>query len=141
MKKIINNKRYDTEKAKRLAEYSPAGRPRNNYDFYEEALYIKRTGEYFLHGIGGPATRYAKAVGDGWSGGEKIIPLSHDQARQWAEHSLDAEDYEKLFEVEEDEKIIMTISISDSTRDRLKKLAAEKGMPMSAVVEELVLKA
>ena len=72
---------------------------------------------------------------------KKIIPLSHDQARQWAENSLDAEDYEKLFEVEEDEKIIMTISISDSTRDRLKKLAAEKGMPMSAVVEELVLKA
>lgn len=141
MKKIINSRRYDTEKAKRLAEYSPAGRPRNNYDFYEEALYIKRTGEYFLHGIGGPATRYAEAVGDCWSGGEKIFPLSYDQARQWAEHNLDAEEYEKLFEVEEDEKIIMTISISESARDRLKRLATEKGIPMSAVVEGLILKA
>ena len=53
MKKIINGKVYDTEKAKQVAYYSSAGSWRD-FQHYEETLYLKKTGEYFLFGEGAP---------------------------------------------------------------------------------------
>lgn len=64
MKKIINKKTYDTETAKPVCVYSYvfAG----DFRKVTETLYRKKTGEYFLHGIGGPASKYPK---------ETIIPM------------------------------------------------------------------
>ena len=40
-------------------------------------MYQKRTGEFFLFGRGGPASKYAQAQkNNGWSNGEKLIPLT-----------------------------------------------------------------
>ena len=101
MKRIINGKRYDTDTAKILgsAGYNHPG----DFSFWREELYQKKTGEFFLYGIGGAMSKYARSIGlNEWSGGEEIIPLSPEEARKWAEKHLEVEEFEQLFgEVEE----------------------------------------
>jgi len=97
MKKIINKKLYNTETALNLAEYWHRYN-RGDFSWYEEVLYVKRTGEYFLYGKGGPASPYAVPVDSHtMSGGEKIIPLTLEEAKEWAEEKVDADDYIELF--------------------------------------------
>lgn len=102
MKKIINGKKYDTETAKKVG-YACANAPRNDFSFWEEELYKKKTGEFFLYGHGGPATGYAKPCGNNaWQSGERIYPITIEKAKEWAERHLDADEYEEIFgEVEE----------------------------------------
>lgn len=97
MKKIINGKKYDTETAKKVGcAYSSVSR--RDFSFWEEELYKKKTGEFFLYGSGGPASRYSKAVDmNTWSGDERIIPLTEDKAKKWCEKNLDVEEYEEVF--------------------------------------------
>lgn len=140
MKKIINNKRYDTETAKFLGEdsYSNWG----DFHFWEETLYQKRTGEFFLHGVGGPASKYAETVGQNqWTGGEKIIPLKFEKAREWAENHLEADDYEDIFgPVEEDDsKKLISLSLPTTAVETLKRLASETGKSQSELVAEMIL--
>lgn len=101
MKKIINGKRYDTDTAKILgsAGYSHLG----DFSFWREELYRKRTGEFFLYGVGDAMSKYARQVGlNVWAGGEEIRPLSLKEALEWVEENLDVEEYEQIFgEVEE----------------------------------------
>lgn len=102
MKKIINGKKYDTETAKYLASGSGGGSA-SDFSHYAEELYIKKTGEYFLYGHGGPASKYAKYCGgNDWSGGSDITPLTENGARIWCERHCNADKYEEIFgEVEE----------------------------------------
>ena len=102
MKKIINGKKYDTETAEAVASWSNAGSWRD-FRHMEEVLYRKKTGEYFLHGEGGPMTKYCQSDGTGCcTGGDLITPMTEEEAREWAEKRLDADDYESVFgEVEE----------------------------------------
>ena len=98
MKKIIGGKKYDTDTAKYLgyAGYSHPG----DFNFWLERLYRKKTGEFFLHCIGGPMSKYARQIGlNEWTGGEEIRPLSPEEAQKWAEKHLEAEEYEQIFEV------------------------------------------
>ena len=102
MKKVINGKAYDTEKAKPVAHWKNWGSWRD-FEHIEETLYRKRTGEFFLFGEGGPKTKYAEREGQNcWTDGSKIIPLSWEAARKWAEEHLDADKYAEIFEVAED---------------------------------------
>ena len=140
MKKIINNKRYDTEKAKKVAEYD-SDAARSDFNYYHEDLYQKRTGEFFLYGQGNAASKYAdRAFPDGWTSGEKITPLTIDQAKEWAERTQDADIYESIFGVVDDDdgKAVTTISIPQSSMKKLKEMASDYKMSMSAVVEGLV---
>ncbi len=96
MKKIIGGKRYNTDTAKILgsAGYSHPG----DFCFWQETLYQKKTGEFFLHGVGGAMSRYARRIGpDEWTGGEEIRPLFLKEAQKWAERNLDADEYEAIF--------------------------------------------
>lgn len=96
MKRIINGKKYDTDTAKFLgyAGYSHPG----DFGYWRETLYVKKTGEFFIHGVGGPMSKYAHRTGlNEWSGGEEIIPLSPEEARKWVEENLDADEYELAF--------------------------------------------
>lgn len=101
MKKVIGGKMYNTDTAAQIggAGYSHPG----DFGFWVEYLYQKKTGEFFLHGIGGAMSKYAHRTGlNEWSGGEEIIPLSPEEARKWAEKHLEVEEFEQLFgEVEE----------------------------------------
>lgn len=102
MKKIINHVRYNTDTAKKLGSWQID--TESDLDRCEEALYRTKSGKFFIHGTGGPRTRYASPRGDGgWCSGEAIVPIGEDAARQWAEKKLPADEYEMVFgEVSED---------------------------------------
>lgn len=95
MKKIINGKKYDTDTAKKLASggygwYS-------DLDYIEETLYKKRTGEFFLFGKGGPASKYSEYNGNGHIASWDIIPLTESEAKQWTEKNCNSDEYEEIF--------------------------------------------
>ena len=97
MRKIIEARAYDTTTAELLAEYSQ-GVCWRDFHYYEENLYRKKTGEYFLHGRGGAMTKYSERNDcNSWSGGERITPMTEDEAKEWAEDHLSAEEYETIF--------------------------------------------
>ena len=140
MKKIINNRLYDTDTAKELGSDSYLY-PRD-FAHWEETLYIKRTGEYFLHGVGGPSSKYAVTIGqNSWSGGEKIIPLTMDAARQWAEDHLSADDYAAVFGLPDegdDSKTRLNIQLPARLLAEVRDLAAASGESLTACVERLL---
>lgn len=142
MKKIINGKVYDTEKAKELGAYANYGSWRD-FNHIEETLYKKKTGEFFLFGEGGPSTRYAEHVGQNeWSGGSRIMPMTYDEAKVWAEKHLEANEYEEIFgEIVEDDgsgKQVVSISVSPATWEKAKREAAKKGIGISEYIESLI---
>ena len=102
MKKIINGKLYNTETAEKLAEFY-TNCTASDFRYLEESLYRKRTGEYFLSGFGGPMTRYAIKLENGGSrSGYAIRPLTEEEAREWAEDRITADQYIAIFgDVEE----------------------------------------
>lgn len=103
MKKIINGKKYNTDTAKAVGTFSNNAYSWSDFSHFEETLYVKSTGEFFLFGSGGPNTKYAEYLGNNsWSGGSEITPMSEHEAREWAETHIDADEYEAIFgEVEE----------------------------------------
>ena len=142
MKKIINGKVYDTETAQALGSWSNMSD--RSFERIDETLYRKRTGEFFLHGEGGPMSRYAVQIGqNNWRGGEKISPLSWDDARAWVESHLDAEDYERIFgPVSEDgSRVAVNLSISASSLELARRAAAQSGISLSAYIMSLISEA
>ena len=139
MKKIISGKVYDTDKARELGSDSYSN-PRD-FHHWSETLYVKRTGEYFLHGEGGPASRYAERVEQNmWSGGEQLIPLTYDKAREWAEEHLSGDEYEEIFgEVSEDaEDVQLSFRVSAATDAKLRRIAGEQGISITAALERII---
>lgn len=140
MKQIIKGKKYDTETARKVGMASN-GEGWRDFRYYEETLFCKRTGEYFLHGAGGPASRYAVSAGqNAWSGGEKLIPLTFENAKAWAEEHLTADEYESEFgEVTEDETSkVVTLSMPTNIIELARRRAQEAGMSLSAYIASLV---
>lgn len=94
MKKIINGKKYNTETATCVGRFSYRG----GFDYVEEFLYKKKTGEFFIYGEGGADSKYAQSISyNEWCGGEKIIPITIERAKRWAEEHMDADEYESVF--------------------------------------------
>lgn len=51
-----------------------------------------------MYGSGGAMTRYAEYVeGCGSTYGEKIIPITEDEAKEWVEKYLTVDEYIKIF--------------------------------------------
>lgn len=95
-KKVIGGKMYNTDTAERLAcdSYSNV----RDFNYWSQELYRKKTGEYFIYGEGGPLTEYGQSYGDNGIGyGDRIDPISEEDARKWAEEHLDGDEYEKIF--------------------------------------------
>ena len=140
MKKIIGGKRYDTETADFMGSDSYSNT--RDFHYWYEGLYRKRNGEFFLYGEGGAASKYAETVGQNeWCGGEKIIPLSVEKAKEWAEKHLSCDTYEKIFGAVEDdtgEKMTWTVSISPATVEKVRRIAGEQQKTLSEVVEYAV---
>lgn len=98
MRKIVDGVRYDTSTAREVGSYvSPEFA--TDFRFWGATLYrAPRSGRYFIHGRGGPMTRFAQASGqNSWTGGEDIIPLTPAEAREWAETYLGPEIVEQHF--------------------------------------------
>ncbi len=84
MKKVIEGVRYDTQKAKAVADrcHSHPG----DFRWCEETLYRTASGRYFVHGEGGPASRWRKCVDQNtWSSGEGIEAKTPEEALAWLE--------------------------------------------------------
>ena len=137
MKKIINNRLYDTETARKIGGCDGG----EGLTGWTEILYRKRTGEYFLYGEGGPMTKYAVTISDNnWTGGEKIMPLSVEAARTWAEEHLDADDYEAAFGLpdEGDGKVTLCIQIPADLDAIIRSRAAEQSSSLTAYLVGLI---
>lgn len=139
MKKIISNKVYDTSTAREIGCNSYSN-PRD-FNYWCETLYCKRTGEYFLHGEGGPMSRYSEQIEqNSWSSGEKIIPLSYENARKWAEENLTADEYEREFgEITEDETAeTINVSMPAALAAKLRRRAQEEGVSVSRLIASIL---
>jgi hypothetical protein len=140
MKKYINGRKYDTETAQAVGSWSN-NRSYGDFSRCEETLYRKKTGEFFLHGEGGPMSRYAKSAGDNsWSGGEEIRPMTFDEAREWAEEQLDGDEYEKIFgEIgDDDTDVLISAVVKASSRDRLRRAVEKTGKTAGQILDELI---
>ena len=139
-KKVINGKAYNPAAAQLLAVYhnevgidDPA--------YYEEALLIKRTGEYYLYGEGEEKSIYASSLpglGRTEHGG-RITPLSVAEAKAWAEKKLDKELYHRIFagideEVDVELHPQVSLLIPMSIYGELKKKREKTGITISAMI-------
>ena len=139
MRKIIDGRRYDTDTAEEIATAKHGYK--NEFSYYEETLYCKRTGEYFLYGYGHGESKYAERGFDGWGPGEDIIPMDYEQARQWAEKNLEVDDYEREFgpTLEEwGEDVVLSLRVSPATREILRRLSKKTGRSQACVLDEIV---
>lgn len=139
MKKIINGKVYDTEKAKECGEYNNIPYV-SDFHYYCETLYKKKTGEFFLFGKGNAASKYCEYVGNTSTGGCRIVPLTYDEAVKWVEEHLDADKYIEMFgEPEEDDsKQTLNLYLRKDTINKLKQTAAKEGKTVSEIIEEMM---
>ena len=134
MKKVIKNKVYDTRTAKKCGEYEP-NPYKNDFHWFCESLYQKKTGEFFLHGEGNAASPYNESCGS-----EKIRPLTYEEAQEWAEEHLDGDDYIAIFgEPEEDGSVeALNVRISSARMTKLRQAASRDGLTLVALVEKLI---
>lgn len=142
MKRIINGKLYDTETAREVGAWDN-GLGSSDFGLVEETLYRKRTGEYFLHGWGGAASRYAKQVGTStWGAGAEITPMTYDEAREWAEGHLGADEYQEEFGPApegEGEAAHIHVTVSEAARRALDSECARTSETRSAIIDRLLL--
>lgn len=99
MRETINGIVYDTEASIKIAYWNNQ-MPRDSGKDITEVLYRMPSGEYFLHGAGGPSTRYSKqseVVSGLYGEGEKIIPMTYAEASVWAREHLLASEYRRVF--------------------------------------------
>lgn len=140
MKKYINNKMYDTETATLIGSYSNSGNWRD-FSHFEESLYRKRTGEFFLFGQGGPMTSYRVSSGqNSWSGGSAIRPLTVAEAQKWAQEHLGTDEYDAAFgAITEDETLeLVAYRIKASNAERVRRAMSATGKSGGAIIDELI---
>ena len=144
MRKIINGRTYNTKTSKSIGEWWN-GHNTNDFQYCCETLYKNTKGAYFLHGEGGALSRYAVSNGNNTSGGEQITPCTKDEAMEWAEEHLDAEEYEAEFgEQEEAGSDLTTRERVNLTLDRdivasLRQLAKDTDAVMGRMVDRAIV--
>lgn len=139
MKMIINGLLYNTATAKLLGG-NGYGYP-GDFHYWYEALYIKKSGEYFLHGMGGALSRYGISTGTNEvSGNETITPMTLTEARAWAEDNLDADDFISAFGTppESGDNVTVTVEISSAAYEKLISDAEKADMELSKYIEKLI---
>lgn len=139
MKKIIKGKVLNTDTAKLIGEWNN-GYQIGDFAYCYEDLYLTRAGVYFLHFGGGANSCYGVWHGDNGGSGEDIKPLSYDQARQWAEERLSADDYARHFEIvsDEDSKLHLSVSVSARADAKLRKLASKECVSLSQMIDKII---
>jgi len=82
MKATINRIVYNTDKATLVAE---DGSMEGGFHAWNETLHVTPNGTWFLHGWGGAMTDYADHEYGRSSEGERIIPMTREEALTWCE--------------------------------------------------------
>lgn len=140
MNKVIRGKRYNTETSKLVGTWE-ANEPENS-DFWEkEELYQKRSGEFFLIGQGGAQTQYARFSMSGESKpGIELRPIDPEEASDWAEGHLTADEYEALFGpvAEDGSRGRITLTLFNSTIDTVRREAQRRKMNFNEYLEKLI---
>jgi hypothetical protein len=135
MKKIINNKVYDTDTAKAVGTLD------NGMDdmlLEYQTLYRKRTGEFFLYKFGGAKTQYARMDGDTWRSGEYITLIEPGKAKEWAKENLTEDEYNAVWEAPQTGKTPIFLNLSPASATKLREISAARGQTLSATVEQLI---
>lgn len=140
MKTVIDNKLYDSEKARLIGETARDTDSDSRYLY--ERLYKKRTGEYFVYGEGGPDTLYGIEETDGtMSPGEGITPLTYDEARRWAQAGLPVKDYAREFgaiDLADRAMTTMAVRVSMAGKEALDRKCSRTGKTRSDIVDEFL---
>ena len=145
MRKIIDGRTYNTKTSKFIGCWSN-GHNSNDFNYCEESLYKNTKGAYFILGEGGAYSKYATVRGDNRGGGEEILPLTIEQAKEWVEKNMEAEDYESEFGIVEEaapsdlttrERVNLTLDSDIMTN--LRKLSLVTGVPMARMVDKAIL--
>jgi hypothetical protein len=97
MKQSIDGKMFNTETAKKLADYWN-GLSSSDFGNVTEYLYLSRKGAAFIAGYGGAMTGYAESVGNMFCGGERIRPLlTPGEIIEWCERTGNSQALEEHF--------------------------------------------
>lgn len=136
MRKVIKGAVCDTETATRLGA---CGHDITNRLYrWTETLYRTKSGRYFIHGEGGPGSRYAKAEDDGhWKRGEQIDIITKEAAEKWAEEHLSGDEYEAAFGLP-DEVPKITIELTPENRRKLDDIRAANGMKFVDIINDAI---
>lgn len=136
MKKVIKGAVCDTETATKLGTCDHD--ITNRLCWWSETLYRTKSGKYFIHGEGGPGSRYAKAEDDGhWKSGEQIDVVSREAAEGWAEEHLDGDGYIAAFGVP-DEVPRITVALASENRAKLEGIRAKTGRTFVEIINDAI---
>ena len=80
MMKIIKNKVYDTEKSTRIAIYSNGSAGSSSS---WEDLYLTKNGQMFIHGGGGPMSKYSVERDNYTTGSSRLWLVNREEAYEW----------------------------------------------------------
>lgn len=136
MKKVIKGAVCDTETATKLGSCDHD--IIDHLHWWSETLYRTKSGRYFIHGEGGPASPYSIADGDGhWKSGEQINVISREAAEEWAEEHLSGDDYEAAFGVP-DEVPRITVALTPENRKKLDEIRDASGAKLVEIVNDAI---
>lgn len=138
MRRILSNKVYDTATAVLVGSWDD-GLDCTDSDHVEESLYRKKTGEYFLHGEGGPRSPYAQRRGDRWALGEALSPVSFEGAREWAGRHLGTEAYEAEFGTPEEGDALISARVSAACKALIDRRRSQTGETIAEIIEKAVM--
>lgn len=140
MKKIINGKVYDTDTAAFIARADHENIKDATGNACKQALYRKKTGEFFVH-LEGTSISLHNIFQHDFRQGRGIYPLTYEQAAKWAESELPAEKWEEIFgDPEEDaEDVLLGLQVSAAAAAKLKREAAKNGISQREQLERWIL--
>ena len=139
MRKVIDGHRYDTDTARLVGSWE-SGEDAGDLHYVSETLYRTKAGLYFVHGEGGARSRYAEQVEqNAWGSGSKIVALSPEAAREWAEEHLTGEEYEAEWGTpDEGEGRVMSVRVPEATYQAIRRNATDLGRTMGEVITKAV---
>ena len=143
MKRIIENRVYDTDTAKLIATVKNDRHIGADRKTLEESLYQKKNGEFFLYRPNLAGTDAAHNIGISSCPHDKenhIFALTYEQACKWGESEMSADDWLAVFgEPEEDDsKAQIHVNLSKAAIIKLKQAAQKDGQTVSAYIENWI---
>ena len=121
MKRVINGRRYDTDKATLVGEHI-SGEPMEA-GYTRETLYRKRGGEHFIV-VQGTYTF-------------DVVPLTYKEAQAWAIANMGGAAYTEEFEAQGLKTINVTLTLD--CKRKLDRIANDNHVTRGKVVETLIL--
>lgn len=140
MKKIINNRVFDTDTAQ-LIKCADHDNITSNEGSCKQNLYRKRTGDYFLCVSGARADSFHNLrLTDAKHDRERhIYLLTFEQARAWCEAEMTAEEWLENFEPAEDDSLAaLNLTLSAAAVSKFKLSAQQQQISQKELMEKLI---